>query len=64
MIGERAPQRPDRGPSRDSLDYQELRMALAMSGGLSLAIWMGGVTMEIYRMVRADPLLDPAATDR
>lgn len=30
-----------------------------MSGGLSLAIWMGGVALEIYRMVRADPVLDP-----
>jgi patatin-related protein len=46
------------GP-RNPLDYQELRIALAMSGGLSLAIWMGGVALEIYRMVRADPLLDP-----
>jgi patatin-related protein len=45
-------------------DYQELRLALAMSGGVSLAIWMGGVAMEIYRLVRADPLVDPrAATD-
>jgi patatin-related protein len=60
MTGEREPQQPDSGPSRDPLDYQELRMALAMSGGLSLAIWMGGVAMETYRMVRSDPLLDPA----
>lgn len=44
----------------DSFDYQELRLALAMSGGVSLAIWMGGVATEIYRIVRADPLLHPS----
>lgn len=46
--------------NRDPFEYQELRLALAMSGGVSLAIWMGGVAMEIYRVVRADPLLQPS----
>lgn len=49
----------DQRNNRDPFDYQELRLALAMSGGVSLAIWMGGVAMEIYRIVRADPLLHP-----
>jgi patatin-related protein len=42
-----------------TLDYQELRLALAMSGGVSLAVWMGGVALEIYRLVRADPTVEP-----
>ena len=33
---------------------QELRLALVMNGGVSLAIWMGGVTVEINRLVNAD----------
>ncbi|WP_323118565.1 patatin-like protein [Burkholderia alba] len=31
---------------------EELRIALVMSGGVSLAVWMGGVTQEIFRLVR------------
>lgn len=57
-----------RDPEHEGVDapeaYQELRLALAMSGGVSLAIWMGGVATEVYRIVRADPLADPPeATD-
>lgn len=37
-------------------EYEELRLALAMTGGVSLAVWMGGVAMEINRVVRQDPL--------
>lgn len=33
---------------------QELRIALVMNGGVSLAIWIGGVTQEINRLVRGD----------
>jgi patatin-related protein len=33
---------------------QELRIALMMNGGVSLAIWMGGVTLELDRVRRAD----------
>jgi patatin-related protein len=32
---------------RDAEDTQELRIALVMNGGVSLAIWMGGVTCEL-----------------
>lgn len=30
---------------------EELRLALVMNGGVSLAVWMGGVTNEIHRLV-------------
>ncbi len=33
---------------------QELRMALVMNGGVSLAVWIGGVAHEINRMVRGE----------
>ena len=33
---------------------QELRIALVMNGGVSLAVWMGGVTRELDRVRRAD----------
>jgi patatin-related protein len=33
---------------------QELRIALVMNGGVSLAIWIGGVTQEINRLVRGE----------
>jgi patatin-related protein len=32
----------------------EVRLALVMTGGVSLAVWMGGVTAEIYRLVRRE----------
>ncbi|HEX2030616.1 MAG TPA: patatin-like protein, partial [Actinomycetota bacterium] len=35
-------------------DREELRLALALNGGLSLAIWIGGVSMEINRLVRGE----------
>jgi patatin-related protein len=31
---------------------EELRLALVMNGGVSLAVWMGGITNEIYRLVK------------
>ena len=34
----------------------EFRFAVVMTGGVSLAIWMGGVTAEIYRAVCGDGL--------
>lgn len=52
-------------------EYEELRLALVMNGGVSLAVWIGGVANEINRAVardrrRADPvyraLLDLTAT--
>ena len=33
-------------------DLQELRLAVVMTGGVSLAVWMGGVTLEIDRLRR------------
>ncbi len=53
---------------------RELRIAPVMTGGTSLAVWMGGVTAELYRVVNCrdddpgehDPyrqLLDLTATD-
>lgn len=47
---------------------EELRLALVMNGGVSLAVWMGGVTNEIFRLVKGlDPvytsLLDITQTD-
>src|SRR5579863_5554466 len=42
-------------------EYEELRLALVMNGGVSLAVWIGGVANEINRAVardrrRADPV--------
>jgi predicted acylesterase/phospholipase RssA len=37
-----------------TLEERELRMALVMTGGVSLAVWMGGVSAEIYRAVKQD----------
>ena len=31
---------------------EELRLALVMNGGVSLAVWMGGVSNEIFRLVK------------
>ena len=33
-------------------DRQELRLAVVMTGGVSLAVWMGGVAHEINRMLQ------------
>ncbi len=33
---------------------QQVRIALVMNGGVSLAVWMGGVTHEINRMLRRE----------
>ena len=37
----------------DHPDTQELRLALVCYGGVSLAIWMHGVTKELFKLVRA-----------
>lgn len=37
-------------PADGGLD-RELRVALVMTGGVSLAVWMGGVTSELYQAV-------------
>jgi patatin-like phospholipase len=38
----------------DAEDLMELRIAVVMTGGVSLAVWMGGVTLELSRLVRAE----------
>ena len=35
-------------------DREELRLALIMTGGVSLAVWMGGVVTEINRLLRGE----------
>lgn len=35
-------------------DLQELRFAMVMTGGVSLAIWMGGATREFDRVIHAE----------
>jgi patatin-related protein len=35
-------------------DLQELRLALVMTGGVSLAIWMGGATVEFDHVLRGE----------
>jgi patatin-related protein len=42
------------GDSQAVQEVQELRLALVMNGGVSLAVWMGGVTLELDRVRRAD----------
>src|SRR5882724_4012097 len=43
--------------------YQELRLALVFNGGVSLAVWMGGVAKELDRFrssfYRSESALDP-----
>ena len=38
-------------------DRQHLRLALVMSGGVSLAVWMGGAAHEFHRVTRAEGLV-------
>src|SRR5690349_8590406 len=35
---------------------REIRLALVMTGGVSLAVWEGGVSSEIYRAVAGEGL--------
>lgn len=39
-------------------EQRELRIAPVMTGGTSLAVWMGGATVELYRALHADPADD------
>jgi len=62
------PQQPP-APTPSPLPTQELRIAASFSGGVSLAIWMGGLTYELDRLLRssdaerADRLGDPVTLD-
>ncbi|TCJ12989.1 patatin-like protein [Parasulfuritortus cantonensis] len=40
--------------AHDAFHEQELRIALVMNGGVSLAVWIGGVAQEINRLVRRE----------
>jgi patatin-related protein len=37
-----------------TIDEQEVRVGVVMNGGVSLAVWMGGVTRELDRLRRCD----------
>ncbi|HEX2053154.1 MAG TPA: patatin-like protein [Actinomycetota bacterium] len=39
----------------DTSDYEEVRFAAVMNGGVSLAIWMGGVAMELNLVTSRTP---------
>ncbi|MGK4584829.1 patatin-like protein [Kitasatospora sp. HPMI-4] len=52
-------------------DRQEIRLAVVLNGGVSLAVWMSGVTLELHHLARARrwnpaayrPLLDLLQAD-
>jgi predicted acylesterase/phospholipase RssA len=52
----------DRGPTGPDLEnmqvigVRELRLAVSFSGGVSLAVWMGGVAHELSRLCASSPL--------
>ena len=48
------PATPSVGPPSAGADMRsdELRLALVLNGGVSLAVWMGGVAFELNRLVR------------
>jgi patatin-related protein len=50
------------GATKVSLATQKVRLAVAMTGGVSLAVWMGGVAREINLLTQASDLRprDPA----
>ncbi len=41
--------------SLDNVPTEELRLALVLNGGVSLAVWMGGVAHEINRLTHSRP---------
>ncbi len=41
----------------------ELRLAVSMNGGVSLAVWMGGVTRELLELIRSTPVAQSDSTD-
>jgi patatin-related protein len=45
---------------RNSLYNKELRIALVCYGGVSLAVYMHGVTKELYKLIRASRAFDAA----
>lgn len=53
-------------PELDPADYQDLRLAVIMNGGVSLAVWIGGVALELHQFEKTSgpyaELLDFVAT--
>lgn len=51
-----APQSPAKASARDGGEppAQEVRVAMALNGGVSLAVWMGGCVVELDRARRAN----------
>ncbi|MDX6245240.1 MAG: hypothetical protein QOE76_2963 [Frankiales bacterium] len=47
------PRRAADGPRPATLSTQELRFAMAFTGGVSLAIWMGGIAREVDLLIQA-----------
>ncbi|GHG16421.1 MULTISPECIES: patatin-like protein [Amycolatopsis] len=43
---------PEPGSAEDTLPRQEIRLAMTMVGGASLAVWMGGVASEASQLLR------------
>ena len=56
--GDAQPGSASTGPNRVpvSLASQKLRLAVTMSGGVSLAVWMGGVAREVNLLTQASDL--------
>lgn len=68
-VGEPGEREPDAASRTGAENDQELRLALAMRGGASLAVWIGGAVAEIDLLrcatSRSDrPAVDRAAADR
>src|SRR5688500_6948949 len=40
----------------DAMPREEIRFAVVLNGGVSLAVWMGGVVLELDRLTRSDGL--------
>lgn len=49
------------GPAAERAETRELRLAVVLYGGVSLAIYMHGTTKELHRLVKASALEDHGA---
>jgi len=49
------------GPAVKGAETRELRLAIVLYGGVSLAIYMHGTTKELHRLVKASALEDRGA---
>ncbi|WP_103335698.1 patatin-like protein [Amycolatopsis sp. CA-126428] len=55
---------PEPGSAEDTLPRQEIRLAMTMVGGASLAVWMGGVASETSQLLREARSSVPAGSYR